>query len=81
MMMFWQNGDPPKYGYYLAAWRNGDSFVTSELWFNPDSVGSKWWWTRGYSPIRRTGTMLDSVQYEIVAWMPIPEFKVEAIAS
>jgi len=43
-------GDPPpKAGYYLAEWHQGDPKRSkwSELWFNPAAV-VKWWSARGY---------------------------------
>ena len=43
----WWYGDPPRAGYYLAAWLRGkDGAPTvSELWFNPNTG---WFTTRGY---------------------------------
>lgn len=44
----WHTGKPLTHGYYLGAWKNHGSWVVSELWFNPESVGTGWWASRGY---------------------------------
>lgn len=66
----WRTGPPPDHGYYLGAWRHGDRWVVSELWFNPDSTGSKWWPTRRYLGERdKTHQTVP-----VVAWMPVPPY-------
>lgn len=64
----WREGRPSGHGYYLAAWRRGDGYAVSELWFNPDSTGSGWWSSRGYLGDR----LWESESLPVVAWMPMP---------
>ena len=66
----WSTGKPPGHGYYLGAWKRGDRYAVSELWFNPDSHGTGWWATRGYLSEREwhAGTI------PVEAWMPMPEY-------
>lgn len=68
----WRTGRPPDHGYYLGAWRRGESWVVSELWFNPDSVGTGWWAGRGYldGPERNP-----HVTVPVEAWMPMPVYR------
>ncbi len=70
----WKYGDPPKSGYYLAAWygENRRTFV-SELWFNPDAI-VKWWLSRGYLRDRsKSDDPFDDAIRTVYAWQPIPE--------
>lgn len=69
----WQTGRPPGSGYYLGAWRRGDSWRVSELWFNPASTGSGWWASRGY--LHDNTAAWTTVPVE--AWMPIPAYEPE----
>jgi hypothetical protein len=70
MDLEWRTGPPPKHGYYLGAWRHGESWTVSELWFNPDSHGSGWWAERGYlEPARHPAVAVD-----VEAWMPVPAY-------
>ena len=70
-MSEWNTGRPPeKHGYYLGAWKNAyGKYVVSELWFNEDSIGSRWWAGRGYFRQDSGHQPID-----VVAWMPIPEY-------
>jgi hypothetical protein len=67
----WQADVPSKHGYYLAAWRRGNSLTVSELWFNPDAK-PPWWFTRGYTGVSPGGGG-GAVRSEVVAWMPMPD--------
>jgi hypothetical protein len=69
----WRTGRPPTRGYYLAAWRCGDRWRVSELWFSPDSIGSGWWASRGYLGERTTV----SETLPVEAWMPMPAYDPE----
>lgn len=66
----WRTDRPPDHGYYLGAWRRGGRWTVSELWFNPDSIGTGWWSTRGYLNEREhtTGTI------PVEAWIPMPVY-------
>jgi hypothetical protein len=67
---------PPDHGYYIAAWRDGESWRVSELWYNPQSLGSGWWATRGYMA-RFTGETMgheSKRSLTVIAWMPKPEY-------
>jgi len=67
----WRTGQPPEHGYYLGAWKTpGGRWVVSELWFNPDSIGSGWWASRGYLHQPHTFTTVP-----VVAWIPMPEYE------
>ena len=68
----WKTGNPPKDGYYLAAWKRSGKWAVSELWFNPDSIGTGWWPTRGYFG-QDNSCLRDTIN--VVAWMPLPEYK------
>lgn len=69
----WQKGEPPKHGYYLAAWRSGTLTIVSELWFNPDA-SPKWWTSRGYIDGYKSGYPLDyAMRHEVISWRPIPD--------
>ncbi len=72
-MINWQTGKPPDHGYYLGAWLRDGRWVVSELWFNPDSIGSGWWPTRGYLDERE----LSHQTIDVVAWMAMPEYSPE----
>lgn len=67
----WRAGRPDTHGYYLAAWRCGDGWTVSELWFNPDSTGTGWWASRGY--LHERAGHLETLPVE--AWMPMPAYK------
>jgi hypothetical protein len=72
-MTEWQTGVPPQHGYYLVAWKRGDNRLTvSELWFNPDAI-RKWWFTRAYGGDPQRRGMDNTINAEVVAWMPIPD--------
>jgi hypothetical protein len=66
----WNREDPPKHGYYLAAWAAGGSVMVSELWFNP-TASPKWWTSRRYigEPLSLRG---DAIKQGVIAWMPMP---------
>lgn len=66
----WSKGDPPKHGYYLAAWKRAGELTVSELWFNPDA-SPKWWPTRGY--LREKSAGLSNAIKEVAAWAPLPD--------
>lgn len=70
-MMDWRTDMPPDHGYYLAAWKRGEQWAVSELWFNPDSVGTGWWPSRGY--LRQDSTGMDAIAVE--AWMFMPVYE------
>jgi hypothetical protein len=76
----WIHGtEPPGAGYYLGAWQQNGRWVVSELWFNPQSLGTGWWPIRGYlhwAVGRQTG-----ITIHVRAWMPMPEFRPEQIFS
>ena len=67
----WRTSRPPEHGYYLGAWRRGDGWTVSELWFNPDSTGTGWWASRGYLD----GHTLRAMPVKVEAWMPVPAYK------
>jgi hypothetical protein len=67
----WRTWFPEDSGYYLAAWKKGPDWVVSELWYNPGSIGTGWWQSRIY--LHQEDHSGRSV--EVVAWMPMPEFK------
>ena len=73
--MTWNIGRPPTHGYYLGAWKRGGQWVVSELWFNPDSIGTGWWTGRGYFDQRDT-TGTDPLN--VAAWMPMPPYSPES---
>lgn len=54
-----------------SAWKRGDQWAVSELWFNPDSIGTGWWPSRGYFHQDSRGTETIAVE----AWMPMPAYK------
>jgi hypothetical protein len=62
---------PVKAGYYLGAWKKHNMWVVSELWFNPDTIGSGWWSSRDYflQKAEDEGKTID-----VVAWMNLPEY-------
>ncbi len=62
-------GNPPEAGYYLAAcrWRKEPNVQIHEIWFDPEGPGNGW---LPYSYSK------SDIGYEILAWMPIPEFGV-----
>ena len=68
--MPWRTGRPPEHGYYLGAWQCGERWTVSELWFNPDSIGTGWWPSRGYFHERSAGMETIAVR----AWMPMPVY-------
>lgn len=65
--------------YYLGAWRRGQppAWTVSELWFNPDSIGTGWWTSRGYltglQGIESRNARLETVPVEAWALMPVYE--------
>lgn len=61
--------NPEEHGYYLGAWLRQGRWVTSELWYNPDSMGTGWWASRGYFHQKDPGTTID-----VKAWMKMPKF-------
>lgn len=65
----WRAGRPPAHGYYLGAWRRGARWTVSELWFNPDSIGTGWWSSRGY-----LGGCPCPETVPVEAWMPVPGY-------
>lgn len=68
--------EPPGHGYYLAAWNDEGHWRVSELWFNPDSQGSKWWPTRGYMA-RFVGDVANNMpkrSLTVIAWQKMPEY-------
>jgi hypothetical protein len=68
--MAWNKGRPEQHGYYLGAWLRRGRWQVSELWYNPDSLGSGWWETRGY-----LGQVFGSSEtVDVVAWMQIPDY-------
>lgn len=83
---YWRTGLPTSNGgYYLVAWRrcadptpeqakhpHPTPVVVSELWFNPDA-NPKWWWSRGYAPVRQPRWPDSAMNHEVIAWMPMPE--------
>jgi len=71
--MEWRTGRPDGHGYYLGAWRSGDRWIVSELWFNPDSTGSGWWSSRGYLVAYGTDRAVFTVP--VVAWAPMPVYE------
>lgn len=74
--MTWNTGKPDKHGYYLGAWKRGDQWVVSELWYNPSSFGTGWWNGRGYfHQDCTTGTE----PMNVVAWMPMPFYSPERV--
>ena len=66
----WRTDGPPEHGYYLGAWKRGEEWVVSELWFNPDSIGTGWWPSRGYFHQDSRGREAVAVE----AWMPVPVY-------
>lgn len=68
----WRTDKPSKHGYYLGAWLRGERWIVSELWFNPDSVSTGWWASRGYL---EPGLSHHSISVDVVAWMPVPEYR------
>lgn len=68
----WRTGRPPDHGYYLGAWRRGEGWAVSELWFNPDSIGTGWWSSRGY--LGEDGGRYSTETIPVEAWMPMPEY-------
>jgi hypothetical protein len=76
MLTEWNTGRPPQCGYYLGAWKRGSPpvWTVSELWFNPDAVGSGWFATRGY--LDTPGALRDRMStIPVEAWMPMPEYR------
>ncbi len=68
----WYRGRPPAPGYYLGAWRRDGKWFVSELWYNPNSIGTGWWISRGYlDQIPRVQTETIPVE----AWMLKPLFQ------
>lgn len=63
-------GNPDRHGYYLGAWQRNDCWFVSELWFNPDSIGSGWWASRGYLSERASSHS----SIPVIAWMPLPVY-------
>ena len=80
MEVEWRTDRPPKAGYYLITWRDlssrmGGRLHVSEAWYNREAI-VPWWWTRRYTGERTTGIDL-AIQYEVLAWMPLPDPYVE----
>lgn len=68
----WRIGTTPvDQGFYLGAWKRGKKWIVSELWYNPSSIGTGWWASRGYLG-QMTGL---NEPIDVVAWMPLPEYK------
>ncbi len=75
MELDWRlGGNPLESGYYLAAWTapSGKKIV-SELWFNPSSLGTGWWATRGYIDQNDARPYKTIWNIHVTAWMPMPE--------
>lgn len=71
--MTWNTEPPKTHGYYLGAWprwEGSHSYIVSELWFNPDSIGTGWFISRGY--LGERDTYHDTVP--VVAWTSLPEY-------
>lgn len=60
---------PDNHGYYLGAWKHQGRWVVSELWYNPDAIGTGWFSSRGYFHQKD-----DHVTIGVVAWMPMPTY-------
>lgn len=67
----WKRGNPQDKGYYLAAWKDRTDWVVSELWYNPESVGTGWWSSRLY--LGQEDHRQKSI--DVVAWMDMPVFR------
>ncbi len=68
--MEWQYKPPRRHGYYLAAYRRGNMYMVSELWFNPDSLNPGWWASRSYF-----GEAPRAMPVDVIAWMPKPVYE------
>jgi len=72
----WQTGRPDKSGYYLAAWQLNGRWRVSELWFNPDAIGTGWFPSRGYLPGVEDDIVAAPPAFTISveAWQPMPRY-------
>jgi hypothetical protein len=68
--------EPPNQGYYLAVWMDEGSHRVSELWFDPNTSGSKWWPTRGYMArfVGDAAHRAPKRSLTVVAWQMMPEY-------
>lgn len=80
MTISWHTGKPTSGGYYLVTISNNDGshYVTSELWFNPDSLAAEggrggWWASRGYLESYYQLPRPHRPVPFVIAWAPMPE--------
>lgn len=70
-MSKWRTDRPEKHGYYIAAWIQYGQERVSELWFNPQAIGTGWFAARGYLG---QGSDHSTQTLDVVAWQPIPAY-------